>query len=70
MKVLTESWVHPYLKIVQNLHLFLTGKESFYIAQTKRELFSRSWNERLGSFTLLSELGILVEIRRDISLTR
>jgi hypothetical protein len=40
-----------------------------YIAQTKRELFSRSWNVRLGSFTLLSELGVLAEIRRDISLT-
>jgi hypothetical protein len=45
------------------------GKGNFYIAQTKRELFSRSWNESLGSFTLLSELGILAEIRRDISLT-
>jgi hypothetical protein len=40
-----------------------------YIAQTKRELFSRSWNVRLGSFTLLPELGVLAETRRDISLT-
>jgi hypothetical protein len=40
-----------------------------YIDQTKRELFSKSWNVRLGSFTLLPELGVLAEIRRDNSLT-
>ena len=31
MEVLTESWVHPYIKIVQNLHLLLIGKEILYI---------------------------------------
>jgi hypothetical protein len=32
MKVLTESWFHPYIKIVQNLHLFCSyRKGNFYI---------------------------------------
>jgi hypothetical protein len=69
MKVLTESWVHPYIRLSKIFICSLQERKFLYIAQTKRELFSRSWNERLGSFTLLSELGVLAEIRRDISLT-
>jgi hypothetical protein len=35
---------HPYVKIVQNLHLVLTGKNFFYTAQIKRELEMKDLN--------------------------
>ena len=69
----SESSVWQNLEIIlmwRSFKIFICFLQEriFFIAQTKRELFWRSWNERLGSFTLLS-LKFLAEIRRDISLT-
>ena len=44
------------------------ARKRIIIAQTKRELSERDWNERLGLFTLLS-LNFLTKFERDISLT-
>jgi hypothetical protein len=43
MKVLTESWFHPYMKIVQNLHLFLIGKEICIYSSDQEGALQQKW---------------------------
>ena len=60
------SSIWQIFEIILMWRLFL--QEIIFIAQIERELLWRNWNERLGSFTLLS-LKFVAGIKRDISLT-